>query len=603
MLMSLLKRIFRKTPAENTGWLARAAALQREARFEEAAAVCEARLAREPADADALQALAGVFFAQRRPADGLATLQKAAAVAPHDAMLLATLGRVFAAVGQIDAAAASYRKALALRPGLGQAADELATLLNAKGLYDETEECCRAALAGAGESATRRHALAGALFEQGRVDEAIAELKIALSLDPQAPAVESDLVRALNYVADPDTVWEAHRAWGLRHASPLTAAAGPHTNARDPQRRLRVGYVSPYFRKHAVTFFVEPAIEHRDRDAFDVVLYADVARPDEYSERLRAHGAQWRSTVGVTDADVAAMVREDRIDILVDLSGHTPGQRLLAFARRPAPVQATWMGYPNTTGMDAVDYCITDAHCDPPGMTERLHTERLLRLPESFVAWRPPPDAPDPGTLPALASGRVTFGSFNSCYKLSRITVELWARILHAVPESRLVLFAIPEGRAQDLVRERFAALGIGAARTEFRLRMSLEAFMEAHREVDIALDCFPYHGTTTTCSTLWMGVPLVCLAGAAHVSRVGVSMLSSVGLQHLAVSTHERYVSAACGLARDLDALAAIRGSLRERMRRSPLTDGPACARALERIYRDAWLTWCSSAALQMRG
>jgi predicted O-linked N-acetylglucosamine transferase (SPINDLY family) len=183
------------------------------------------------------------------------------------------------------------------------------------------------------------------------------------------------------------------------------------------------------------------------------------------------------------------------------------------------------------------------------------------------------------------------------------MTVELWAEILHTVPESRLVLFAVPEGRAQKLVLERFAALGVEAARTEFRPRMSLEAFMEAHREIDIALDCYPYHGTTTTCSTLWMGVPLVCLAGAAHTSRVGVSMLANVGLEHLAVPTRESYVAAACALARDLDALAAIRGSLRERMRRSPLTDGPACAQALDSLYREAWVAWCSSARPQMRG
>ena len=596
MLTSLLKKIFRDTPAQDRDWRARATAFQHAARFEEAAAVCEARLKREPADAEALQALAAAFFGQGRSAEGLATLQKAAAAAPHDAGLHATLGRVWAAMGQIDAALASYREALALRPDLGATADDLAGLLKAKGLYDEAEDCSRTALAASGESAHRRHALAAALFEQGRVDEAIGELKVSLALDENAPDVESDLVRALNYVADPDTVFEAHRAWGLRHASPLTATALPHTNARDPKRRLRVGYVSPYFRKHAVTFFLEPAVEHRDRESFDVVLYADVARPDDYSERLKAHGVEWRSTVGAGDAAVAGMVREDMIDILVDLSGHTPGQRLLAFARRPAPVQVTWMGYPNSTGMTAVDYRIGDARCDPPGMTERHYTERLVRLPEIYLSWQPPPDAPDPGPLPALATGRVTFGSFNSCYKITDATVELWSRILREVPESRLLLFAVPPGRAQDLLRERFAALAIAAGRIEFRPRVSLEAFMEAHREVDIALDCFPYHGTTTTCSTLWMGVPLVCLAGSAHVSRVGVTMLSSVGLENLAVSTQDEYVTAACRLARDLDALAAIRGSLRERMRRSPLTNGPAFAQALDAAYRAMWESWCTA-------
>jgi predicted O-linked N-acetylglucosamine transferase (SPINDLY family) len=229
-------------------------------------------------------------------------------------------------------------------------------------------------------------------------------------------------------------------------------------------------------------------------------------------------------------------------------------------------------------------------------MTERLYTERLVRLPEIYLSWQPPPDAPDPGPLPARTTGRVTFASFNSCYKITPAVVGLWSRILHEVADSRLLLFTVPSGRAQSLLRERFAALGIRADRLEFRGRTSLEAFMAAHCEVDVALDCFPYHGTTTTCSTLWMGVPLVCLAGSAHVSRVGATMLHSVGLPSLVVETADEYVSTACRLARDFDALTTLRASLRERMRASPLTDGRAHAHALDRAYREMWRTWCSS-------
>lgn len=600
MLSRLLRRIFGARRARDPGWLTRAAEFQREGRYTDAAAVSEARLAVDPGDTEALQALAAAQLAQGRSHEGLALLRRAAALAPGEWQLHGMLARVHAAMGEPDEAIAGYRQALALRPDLGTEADALAGLLGSRGRYDDAEDCSRAAIAACGDSAQRRHALAAALFEQGRVHDAIAELKASRAIDPDAPDVHSDLVRALNYVADRETVFAEHRAWALRHAEKLGENAPLHTNRPDPDRRLRVGYVSPYFRKHAVTFFLEPAIEHRDRDAFDVVLFADVARPDEYSERLKAHGAQWRNTVGASDEALARLVRDERIDILVDLSGHTPGQRLLAFARRPAPVQVTWMGYPNTTGMTAMGYRIGDARCDPPGMTERLYSERLVRLPEIYLSWRPPPDAPDPGPLPAIGAGRVTFASFNSCYKITPATVELWSRILHEVAESRLLLFAVPPGRAQSLLRERFAALGIAADRLEFRTRVSLEEFMAAHCEVDIALDCFPYHGTTTTCSTLWMGVPLVCLAGSAHVSRVGVTMLHSVGLPMLAVDTEDDYVSAACRLARDLDALAALRAGLRERMRDSPLTDGAACASALDHAYREMWRTWCSSAAVR---
>ncbi len=600
MLRNLLKGLFGARQTQDSTWLARAAAFQRDGRFADAAAVCEVRLATHPTDTDALQGLAAAQLAQGRTQVGIALLRRTAALMPADWRLHATLARVHTAVGDIDEAIARYRQALTLQPDSGTDADALAELLRTRGRYDEAEDCCRAALAACGDTAQRRHTLAAALFEQGRVDEAIAELKASLAMDPAAAHVHSDLLRALNYVADPETVFAEHRAWGLRHAEALGQNAPPHTNDPVPNRRLRVGYVSPYFRKHAVTFFLEPAIEHRDREAFDVVLFADVSRPDEYSERLKAHGAQWRNTVGASDEALARIVRDEGIDILVDLSGHTPGNRLLAFARRPAPVQATWNGYPNTTGMIAVDYRISDAFSDPPGLTERLHTERLVRLPRVYMAWRPPTDAPESGPPPALASGRITFGSFNSCYKISGTAVELWSRVLGEMPGSRLLLFTVPCGRAASRLRERFAACGIAADRIELRSRLPHEAFLEAHREVDIALDSFPYHGTTTTCFSLWMGVPVVSLTGSTHVSRVGVSMLSSIGLEKLAVTTAEDYVAAACRLAQDVQTLAILRAGLRERMRDSPLTDGPSHARALDRAYREMWRTWCSSAAIR---
>lgn len=594
MLTALISRLFRK-PRPSRQWLARVTALQKAGRYREAMSLCESRLAHDDQDVDALQALAASLFAQGHMSEGLACLDKAATVAPGNARVHETLGRVQTNVGRLDEAIASYRRALELKPDLGHAADALVWLLKTTGAYEEAEDRCREALARIGETAARRHALAGTLFEQGRVDESIAELKAALALDPSAAAVESDLLRALNYaggIAAAD-LFQAHRAWARRHAEPLSAAAPDRD--RDPGRRLRVGYVSPYFRKHAVTFFLESVIEHHDRDAFEVVLYADVARPDEYSARLRAHGAGWRSTVGKDDAALARTVREDRIDILVDLSGHTPRHRLLAFARKPAPLQVTWNGYPNTTGLATMDYRVTDALCDPPGETERFHSETLTRLPGIFMSWRPPQDAPEPGPLPAAAAGRITFGSFNSCYKVTPTTARLWARVLEAVPASRLVLFTIPGPRAEARLRALFDSLGVAKERLEMRPRLTHEAFLEAHREVDIALDSYPYHGTTTTCFSLWMGVPVICLTGAEHRSRVGLTLLSSLGLAELAPSSPDGFVMAAARLAGDLDALAALRAGLRRRMLEGALTDGAACAKALENAYREMWRAWCA--------
>jgi predicted O-linked N-acetylglucosamine transferase (SPINDLY family) len=356
-----------------------------------------------------------------------------------------------------------------------------------------------------------------------------------------------------------------------------------------------VGFVSPYFRRHAVTFFLESVLEHHDRENFEVLLYADVPRPDETSRRLQDHGCAWRSTVGMDDAALAQAVRADATDILVDLSGHTPGHRLLAFARRPAPVQVTWNGYPNTTGMDSIAYRLTDAVCDPPGSTEERHSERLVRLPGVFMSWRTPLDAPQVAPAPALAAGCVTFGSFNGCYKITAAVVRVWARVLRAVEGSRLLLVTVDGDVARRRLLDLFAANGIGPGQLEFLPRMSHDEFLGAHARADIALDAFPYHGTTTTCFSLWMGLPVVVLGGNTHASRVGVTLLQSAGLGQLATTSEDDYVGVAVGLAGNPAALAEMRSGMRARIAASTLADGQACARSVEAAFRSMWHDWCS--------
>ena len=612
MLGNLLKRLLRHGAEKPSGvpsgqvqygahaeaWLEEALSLQKGARHRELVALCESVLQHKPENLEALQLLAVALCALGRSREGIVHLRRVTDLNPDAAETHFNLATVLAASGDTEGAIASFRKAVELRPGFSEAWSSLASLLKVMGRYDEAEDCCRSGLSADASHPGLNHILSGALFEQGRVDEAMSAVRTTLAAAPELAAAHSDLVRMMNYTdrQDPSAVYREHCAWGARHANSLTAAAPAHSNSRDPMRRLRVGFVSPYFRKHAMTFFFESVVEHHDRNDVEIFLYADVAQPDEYSERLKGYGARWRPTVGMNDGQLADAVRADAIDILVDLSGHTPYNRLLAFARRPAPVQVTWNGYPNTTGMKAIDYRITDAYCDPPGTTEGLHSERLVRLPNVYMTWRPPLDAPEPGASPAERSGRVTFGSFNSCFKITPTVAALWARILHEVPSSRLLLLTITSRGAEARVCKLFSDLRVGPERLEMVPRVSHEAFLEVHRQVDIALDAYPYHGTTTTCFSLWMGVPVVVLAGPTHVSRVGVSLLSNIGMPDLIAQNGDEYVRIATKLAFELPALAALRSTLRQKMLGSPLTDGRAGARALERAFRQMWSDWCHS-------
>lgn len=561
---------------------------------------CQLFLGKFPNDPDALQFTAAVHVARGNLGAAIDALRRAATTARNPGEVDVALGRLLAKTGAIPEAVTTLGRALS-QPGTSESAGiELCTLLSALGRYDEAESGARAALSFTPGSKQLQHLLSRVLFEQGRGDESIRLLRALVAERDVAPHVHSDLLRSMNY-SDTEsvvTIYGEHRAWAERHADRLAGHHAQHANIREPNRRLRLGFVSPYFRKHAVTFFLESVIRALDRSRFEVVLYADVAQQDEFSARLRAYGALWRDTLKLDDAQLADLVREDRTDILIDLSGHTPGNRLLAFARRAAPVQITWNGYPNTTGMRAMDYRITDAHCDPPGTTEHLHSEQLLRLPSVYMSWTPPPDAPEVSALPAVRNGYVTYASFNACYKLSPMTLQLWSRILTESPGSRLLLAAVPAGRAQQRIETAMREAHIDPARLTFRPRVSHEAFIEMHAEADLALDPFPYHGTTTTCFSLWMGLPVISLAGTSHVSRVGVTMLTQSGLRELVAADAEDYRRIACATANDIDRLASLRTQLRAMMRSCALTDGVRCAAELQTVLREAWGRWCRTSA-----
>jgi predicted O-linked N-acetylglucosamine transferase (SPINDLY family) len=384
---------------------------------------------------------------------------------------------------------------------------------------------------------------------------------------------------------------EEHRRWNELHAEPLRKFVQPHTNDGDPDRRLRIGYLSADFRDHSVSRFLLPLFRNHNHEAYEIVCYSDVVKCDQVTDRLRALADRWNDTFGQTDERLADKVREDKIDILVDLAGHTAGNRLMVFARRAAPVQVTYLGYPASTGMSEMDYRLTDSFADPPGQTESLHSETLWRLPVCNWCYEEPESAPEVRTLPA--DRPIRFGTFNNLAKVSSPIMDLWAAILIAMPSSRLVIKS--QGVAEESVRRRinqcFMSRGLQPDRLELRGHEPIfTSHLEAYNQLDIALDTFPYHGTTTTCEALWMGVPVVTLAGSAHVSRVGVSLLSCVDLPDLVAKSPEEYVSIAVGLAKDLPRLAELRRTLRLRMRASPLMDGARFARDIESAYRQMW-------------
>ena len=441
--------------------------------------------------------------------------------------------------------------------------------------------------------------LGNLLKDDGKLDEAVACYRSALAINPDLASTHSNLLLSMHYGAafTPEEIFAESRDWDAAHATPRAERIRPLQNTPDPERRLRIGYVSPDFRAHSVSFFVEPLLASHDRGTVEVFCYAEVPCPDEITERLQVLADGWRSTVGLTDADLAQRIREDRIDILIDLAGHTAGNRLLAFAERPAPVQVTWLGYGATTGMTEMDYRLTDAVVDPVEEAGKFYSETLARLPHAFLCYAPPTEAPEVAPLPALSNGQITFGSFNNPSKTGPETVGVWAQVLHEVPGSRLLMKSnqLRDESLCEIFREQFAAHGIAGARIEFMPKIpALSDHLAAYGRVDIALDPFPYNGATTSLEAAWMGVPMIALRGDRFVSRMSASILTQLDLTDLLADTAEDYVERAAALARDTEHLADLRRQLRPRMRASPLCDAQTFVRDLEAAYRDMWRCWC---------
>jgi protein O-GlcNAc transferase len=517
-----------------------------------------------PDSANAHNNLGVALFAQRRFADAALSLRRAVELRPNFTSALNNLGAALRNIEQLHEAVLCFERVLALKP-------HHAGAHNNRGLT---------------------------LVEMGRVAEGLEAMQAAMRYKPNFARAHSNYLLCLNYLdtLTPADLRAAHEAFDTAFRRGQGPAEPVPVRDRSPDRRLRIGYVSPDFKRHSCAFFIEKLLAHHDKAAVEVFCYADVLHPDPVTERLKGHADHWRDTARLRRDEFRAQVTADGIDILVDLAGHTADNRMDVLADRLAPVQVNWLGYPATTGLASMDYRLTDARADPVGESDAHAVERLLRLPDTFLCYQPPAEAPEVSAAPNASGAPFTFASFNNTPKMTRDVVAAWARILRAVPQARLLLKSrsLIDAATRARISAEFAAEGVPAARLELVgwLRKP-DDHLRLYETVDLALDPFPYNGTTTTCEALWMGVPVLTLAGRRHAARVGASLLGGLGLADYVAADVDDYVARAVSLANAPAPLNTLRRELRARMAASPLCDGTRFARAMEAAYQTMWQTW----------
>lgn len=561
-------------------------------------------------------------------------LQQAVAVKRDGAAAYLQLGLLMHMAGQTDQAIACYRNVVTLQSGNADAwnnlgmllqgqlknddaeaaftralectpqpeqrpsiLNNLGTILLAQGRPRSAEQYFRQAIALNNGVALYHRNLAAALMRMARAEAAVVSAETAVRLTPEdAEAWDSWLFYLLYQPGVPAVqVRNAHRRFGKQFEGKQPQVATGFGNVRDAQKRLRVGYVSGDLRTHTVATLLEPVLANHNHQAVEIFCYATDSTEDAVTQRLKGYAAHWRLCAALDDATMANTIRADGIDILVDLSGHTAKNRLPVFARRVAPVQASWLGYPATTGLQkAMDYRLTDRLFDPEPVAGDCHTEQVAYL-TRWTVIRPPESAPEPGPLPALTNQRVTFACLNNLWKINGTVIALWVQLLAALPEATLIIGDTSLTEERECLLERFAEAGIPEARLELMPRLDFADYLALHQRIDLALDPVPFCGGLTTYHALWMGVPVITLAGETSVSRQGAAILGGIGLNECIAGNAEDYVAKALELASDLPRLAALRAGLRQRM--AVNTDGATQARDLEAIYRQWWAKWCGAA------
>lgn len=544
---------------------------------------------REPNHAQAWHELGVALHMLGQLEDAIAPLRRAVELAPDREEFVYNLALTLRRTDRIDEAKQLYARTLEINPRHFNAYNNLGNLYRDEGRLQEAIDAFTTSLSINPGFPYAYNNRGTAYQDQMRLDEAIADFRKAVDLAPDYVNARDNLLLCLNYHDgwSAEAIFEAHRAFGAYY-EPAVKPARPR-RMPSPSGRIRVGYLSADFRRHSVAFFIWPVLANHDKSRFEITCYSDVVSPDIVTEKLSALPQRWRTTTRLSDDLLAQQIHADRIDILIDLAGHAGSNRLRMLARRVAPVQATWLGYPNTTGLTNIDYRITDPIVDPPGTTESLHSETLYRLPSTFFCYAPRPGGPEyRTTTPAADAGHVTFAVFTNFSKVRPAALRAWASVLRAVPSSRLLLQAksLVDPATRQTVLDAFAQAGVSSERVTMQGLIDFPQYMEQYNGVDIVLDTFPFVGHTTSCHALWMGVPVVTLAGRTHRERMGASLLTNLGLSELVAHSESDYVRIATELAGDIGRLSAIRAGLRTRIVQSAVGDDAGFTRTLENAY-----------------
>jgi protein O-GlcNAc transferase len=586
----------------------------------------------QPANTDFRKTLVETLIALKRSDEAIVEAKTLAELAPSNAAFQLGLGQLLHSQGRIAEAIDAFQTGLKIAPNHDIGWNDLGTCYILTARPQEALACFETAVRLRPDEPGPRNNIGAALMDMGRLDNAIAAFEETRRLHPTYADASNNLANCYSTIGEPikamaayrqaltirpafsgahsnllmcslyppgsdeKAIYAEHLAWDSQHAQPLRKEILPHANDFTRNRKLRIGYVSPDFREHSVRYFIEPILASHDREQFEIFCYASGSRRDEVTDRLRSHAFAWHDVAGLNDAALADLIRSHRIDILIDLAGHTSDHRLLTFARKPAPVQVTYLGYPATTGLETMDYRLTDSIADPDASSQEIYREELIRLPGAFFVFGDDQSVPFAPDLPADANGFVTFGSFNNMAKISDEVLSAWASILAATPNSRLLMNTRAMGNpsTRQRVLQFFSARGISTSRLQLWPWMTLAQYMNLLRSVDITLDTFPFNGHTTSCKSLWMGAPFITLTGNHFRGRMGTTIVHHLDLQDLIATSQQDYVERAVNLPNDRPRLRELRRTMRERLLRSPLTDAAAFTAGLETIYRRMWERAC---------
>ena len=606
--------------------------LLRKYKYKEATTYVEKALALEPDNSVILNNYAFILKENGRKLEAKATFEKALRLNPNNFEALLGLGRLLTELGDYNTCRELFNKAIKLKPDyyapyasmgisyyntstrealewfnkaleLNPEADDVYSLrgyaLNILGNTEEAEKSLRKAIELRDNNADYHQNLGNVLMVQAKISEALEHSRRAVELNPNNYLAFSNILLYTHYIpqATQEDIWNLHQTFS-KMFEPRDINLRPYLTEPRRDRKIRVGLVSSDFRKHSVAYFVEPLLAHKDSNNFEYYTYSNVKVPDRISQRIADLSTKWQSILQLSDVEAAELIRNDHIDILIDLGGHTADNRLRVFFLKPAPIQVSWLGYPDTTGLQNMDYRIADEYTEPEG-SEKYSSEKIIRLPGGFHCYSVFADSPDIAPAPSVANGYVTFGSFNNFAKCSKETIFLWSEILKNVPHSKLVLKALSLGDkyVQENAYSMFEEFGIKRDRITMlpRTKGLKEHFMN-YNNIDIALDTYPYNGTTTSCEAMWMGVPIISLFGPNHASRVGLSLLSHVDLQQLAAASPEEYVNKAVALATEEALRIELRSTMRQRLQSSPLLNAENFAQKFEAAMRAIWNVYCEN-------